>query len=162
MIGLVLGLPRSRTAWVSAYLTVVHQRHGPVTHEALVDEFKGDRTAYEWAATDWKGWIDCTTDYRAGEHVVRDTPIVFIDRGISFVRDSLMLLSNNREGVFIPTRPELELARETCISYATIHVAFDKLDERMPVICDCLGLPYDGDAHRRLAKLNITTTRVTV
>lgn len=148
MRGLIVGLPRSRTAWMSAFLSTVHPG---VTHELITKCISAQN--YDLYPDYMPDWIDCTTWVKAAD--IADCPVVYIRRAVQESLRAIANLGPAYEGLL--TLDVLEKSDEYLMKRANLVVPFDSLDDDMDEIMELLGLPYNKDMHQRFKELNITT-----
>lgn len=151
----ITGLPRSRTAWMAAFLSDgdVFCHHDLLnyclTREAFYD---GMRRGPHRTGNSDGGLV--ITDFQSKFPASR-TVVIQRDRDESFA--SLVEL-------FPPDLPVNRAAFETMADNIDrlkgMKVGFSDLDSAMPDICEYLDLPYNPDRHELFSRLNIQTTDI--
>ena len=141
----VTGLPRSRTAWFSAYLTT-----GDVLcyHEAAYNEYDMEAPGYAHVGTAESGYV-LAADWVAS---LGDHKLVIIHRDAQDVIDSLDQLQDARaHGIgWMVTAMATQLTQ-----LEGLHVKFDEINDQLPEIHEHLGLPYSQDRADLFVNLNI-------
>ena len=134
----ITGLPRSRTAWFSAYLT-----QGDVLcyHEAFYHHQPLEGAPYV-------GTADCgyaLRDWSIGKH-----KLVVIHRDYKDVAKSLKAIGLEDEIGYLP------ILAERLRELGGLHIEYSEIDERLKEIHDYLGLPrYDKKRAELFTKMNI-------
>ena len=118
----ILGLPRSRTAWLSAYFGCLHEalRYFPNYDDFLDTSYRGDST----------------TVYHEICHFIDDYPKVFIHRPVMEVYDSIINLFGQVPDDLLKWDEELHAGDG-------LHVEYQDINKRLPEICEFIGLPYN-------------------
>ena len=155
----ITGLPRSRTAWFSAYLNAhpyvkcwhdgLNGCHDP---EAFVQKMKmwGTFSDHRIGNAD-SGLPLCNI-----HQMFPDAPLVIIHRGKVDCIYSLM----NEMGIDNPPPAMLDMFHacdERMRELLGLRVGFDEIDERMPEIMEYIGVQYDTFLHEHFRKMKITT-----
>ena len=143
------GLPRSRTAWMAAFLT-----NGDVLchHEFLKDctsremFYEGMRAQHKRIGNSDSGLV--ITDFQTK---FPDSKTVIIERNPADVYASLSeIFDVSLEGFYLMAK-EVE-------KIEGLRVPFTRLDDEMPTICEYLDIPYDKARHDLFKILNIQST----
>jgi len=173
------GLPRSRTAWLAAYLTNP-SKYTYCYHEALNglrsrDEFTeimegpiggplfGGVARHPWIKV---GNSDSGLMYTDFQERFPDAPVVIILRPYEDVVNSF-----RHKGLGLnPDEPMRELLDTTrqfidAIVLASparaLAVNYEDIDERLEEICTYINVPYDYHRHQLFKELNIQTKELT-
>ncbi len=154
----IAGLPRSRTAWFAAYLSA----HPSVKcfHEGL----KGCREPEDffrkmqpYSPSVKIGNSDSGLPLMDIETYFPDAPVVVIRRPMTDSFHSTL----DALGVTNPTNAMLDMfarLNERLCQMNGLHVDYEEIDERMPLIHAHLDIPYRKGRHDTFRKLHIETT----
>lgn len=149
----ITGLPRSRTAWMAAFLT-----DGDVL--CIHENMKFCSTKAEFYARMYH------PEYRIGnsdsglmmtefQQVFPNAPTVIIERPLDDVLQSL-------HEIEIPVpREVLEDMQSRLSKLKGMRVEFENLDRQLADICDYIGVPYKREKHDLFRSLVVVTTDFT-
>lgn len=149
----ITGLPRSRTAWLATYFSMLDGVH--CYHEGLKgcrseEHFRRRMTCIPNAIV---GNSDSVLPLTSFRQMFPDAPLVVIERPIEQVLWSMKQLKLDGPGA-------VEVA---ALTYAKLEglggfrVQFDAIDDDLPDICFHIGVEYDQRKHQLLRKMNIQT-----
>ncbi len=150
----ILGLPRSRTTWLSAYLLTdrVFCAHDVFSSEDLYPEEFWGLSSYEYT-----GSVD--TDSVLATPYLRnvEAPLVIIDRCHREVYESLSRIPNiDKDKLKYHLTNQMD-ALEEAKSFANLVVPYDKLDdmmEELSYVCTP-NVPFDKVKHAAFKGFNI-------
>mgnify|MGYP003658643839 CR=1 FL=1 len=146
----ITGLPRSRTAWMSAFLT-----NGDVfCHHEFLKDCTSREMFYEAMSVQDKRIGNSDTGLVVTDFQTRfpDSKTVIIDRDPV---DVYVSLSEIYEGINLDNFWSMV---QDISELKGMRVPFDRLDDEMPNICEYLDIPYDKARHELFKILNIQTT----
>ena len=136
----ITGLPRSRSAWFSAYLSNGNVR---CYHEAFYNRIA--LNGYEHVGTADCGYLLVPDLVKAlGEH-----KLVIIHRDPKDVAESVAAVGLPDEIGFLP-----ELA-EMLEKLSGLHIGYNDIDERLEEMHEYLDIPYDAVRAEQFKQLNI-------
>ena len=143
----ITGLPRSRTAWMAAFLT---DGHVFCHHELLKDCISKQQ------------FYDEMSKPSVGNS---DSGLVFTDFQERFPESKTVIIERNRKDVFdslsdiydIDVNAFNDLA-ERIDQIQGLRVPFELLDQEMETVCEYIGIPYNKQRHDMFKVLNIQTT----
>ena len=158
----ITGLPRSRTAWFSAFLNAhpdvrcwhdgLNGCHDPAHFVSKMD-MHGAMKGYRIGNAD-SGLPLCNL-----HAMFPNAPVVIIHRNFIDSVHSLMEALDMTN----PTDALLDAMNTTkrrLTELDGLHVGYDEIDKRMPEIMEWIGIPYDTFLHEHFRKLTITTTHL--
>ena len=155
----ITGLPRSRTAWFSAYLNAhpyVKCWHDGLNGCADPEHFVQKMKMYGTFSDHRIGNADSGLPLADIHAMFPDAPVVIIHRNFIDSVHSLMEALNLTN----PTDALLDVLNTTkrrLTELNGLHVGFDEIDERMPDIMEWIGVDYDTFTHEHFRKMKITT-----
>jgi hypothetical protein len=146
----VTGLPRSRTAWLAAFLSTggVLCHHELMGHVHSVEEFIAEMERPLRGNADHGLFLFPEFARRWPK-----APVVVIHRDIENVQASLLAMG-------IDQRDMLEENLEFINSLDAMHVLYDDIDDRLREICRHVRVPYDAHRAQLFRRLNIQTTNI--
>lgn len=151
----ICALPRSRTAWLSVFLT-----HGNsfCFHEPAVGltDFRQMRTLFESTGRKVVGSADCGNSWIV-DGLAREFPqslFVVVRRPLKEVRQSMLEMGLPDNGILEKSAIMLDYTVRT---YSHISVDADNLGdpEAVKMICEYVGAPFDIARFNLLAALNV-------
>jgi len=149
----ITGLPRSRTAWMAAFLT-----GGDVLCHHELMKFCPTRECFYQAFRHPKvriGNSDSGLPLTEFQRVFPDAPTVIIERDIEDVYRSLHDI-----GIPIEMRWLVDM-QERIAGLNGMRVEFDNLDRQLADICNHIGLPYRREKHDIFRHLIVVTNDFT-
>ena len=149
----ITGLPRSRTAWMAAFLT----GDGVLCHHELMKFCKTKAEFYR--SFDHPslriGNSDSGLMMTDFQNVFPDSPTVIIERPLDDVLQSLHDIE-----ILVP-REYLEDMQSKLSSLKAMRVEFENLDRQLPDVCDYIGVPYNREKHDIFRSLVVVTVDFT-
>lgn len=151
----IASLPRSRTAWLATYFSMLDGVH--CYHEGL----KGCNSVDQYIArmvhdipNAKVGNSDSVLPLTNFQELFPDAPTVVIEREITEV---LWSLKENKIPINGYAGNLLAMTQVRLPSIEGLHVAYDDIDARLSEMCDYIGVTYDSRKHTMLRKMNIQT-----
>lgn len=149
----ITGLPRSRTAWMAAYLT-----GGDVLcHHELMKFCKSKEEFYQSFRHPALrvGDSDSGLPDTEFQKIFPRAPTIIIERPLDDVLQSL-------HDIEIPAPREYLEAMQAKLSRLNgMRVEFENLDRQMPDVCEYLGIPYSREKHDLFRSLVVVTVDFT-
>ena len=145
----ILGMPRSRTTWLSAYFTNCY--HEKSMEFSTLEQLKEFVTSNKCGISDTAlllhlDWIQ--------QHI--SCPIVVIDRKYEEVVSSLVELGFKESVMLQKIREKID----TCSD--VFKVRFEDIDKSLPDICRYVGEPYNKQRHIELKEMSIQPIKETL
>lgn len=154
----ILGLPRSRTAWITAYM---HSKPVFCGHEVFSNKDYRADDFWDINSYKYKGSVDTDPRFADRYLVDVDAPLVLIERDVGAIYNSLMNKYDLAPKEVKATLEDMEESFFYTKSFANLVIKYKDLDERLPEICN-LCIPevgYDIVKHEMFRLLNIQSNQ---